>query len=107
MSYQPYYKEFANQLHGYLDANPRFILKSEMWNAFQIVFDSKCKYDFGCLFGHYMTFEERKQMIEKYPLPDVPKSMVLYAMGESNYTKIKLTGAVKYICETYLKDYLI
>ena len=107
MSYQPYYPEFVRQLHGYLDTQPNFILKSEYWNAFQIVFESKCKYDFGCLFGQFMTFEERKRMIDNYPLPDIPKSMVLYAMGESKYATTKLTGSVKYICETYLKDYLI
>lgn len=104
---QPFYPGFVRETMGYLDQFPDFSLKADIWDAFLICFNSTCRADFENLFSQWMTVEDRKQMIAKYPLPDIPKSMVLYAINESRYAPVKFSGHYKKICECYLNMYLL
>lgn len=110
MSYQPHYPTFVQSVSDYLDRNPYWSMPSATWDAFLICFNHpSARRDLTALHEQQMTVEDRKRMIKEHPLPDVPKSMIIYAIGYSPelYAPIKLTGHIKKICENYLSKYLI
>lgn len=103
---QPFYPEFMNQIEGYLLVN-NLTLSIHIVRCFDNIFNSTIKRDFEALFGFFMTFEDRKELIDKYKAGSLEKTFVLYSMNCELYTDTVLGETVKNICKTYLSKYLL